>query len=99
MWLKTSILMSEESSEENSYFEIPMWVNASQIVTIRKLMKESEIPEELKRFSAITTTDGNTYYLKIQAEDLIKMINPNNDGGISIDTTPPPPNPTLDTSI
>jgi hypothetical protein len=99
MWIKTSLLMAEgDSLEENSFFEIPIWINTSQIVTIRKIVKDTDVPDDLKRYSAISTTDGNTYYLKVQAENLLKMINPDNDGGISIENDTPP-KPTLDTSI
>jgi len=99
MWIKTSLLMAEgDSLEENSFFEIPIWINTSQIVTIRKIVKDTDVPDDLKRYSAISTTDGNTYYLKAQAENLLKMINPDNDGGISIENDTPP-KPTLDTSI
>ncbi len=87
-----------DSLEENSFFEIPIWINTSQIVTIRKIVKDTDVPDDLKRYSAISTTDGNTYYLKVQAENLLKMINPDNDGGISIENDTPP-KPTLDTSI
>ena len=87
-----------DSLEENSFFEIPIWINTSQIVTIRKIVKDTDVPDDLKRYSAISTTDGNTYYLKAQAENLLKMINPDNDGGISIENDTPP-KPTLDTSI
>jgi hypothetical protein len=99
MWIKTSLLMAEgDSLEENPFFEIPIWINTSQIVTIRKIVKDTDVPDDLKRYSAISTTDGNTYYLKVQAENLLKMINPDNDGGISIENDTPP-KPTLDTSI
>jgi hypothetical protein len=99
MWIKTSLLMAEgDSLQENSFFEIPIWINTSQIVTIRKIVKDTDVPDDLKRYSAISTTDGNTYYLKVQAENLLKMINPDNDGGISIENDTPP-KPTLDTSI
>jgi len=87
-----------DSLEENSFFEIPIWINTSQIVTIRKIVKDTDVPDDLKRYSAISTTDGNTYYLKVQAENLLKMINPDNDGGITIENSTPP-KPTLDTSI
>lgn len=87
-----------DSLEENPFFEIPIWINTSQIVTIRKIVKDTDVPDDLKRYSAISTTDGNTYYLKVQAENLLKMINPDNDGGISIENDTPP-KPTLDTSI
>ena len=87
-----------DSLEGDSFFEIPIWINTSQIVTIRKIVKDTDVPDDLKRYSAISTTDGNTYYLKVQAENLLKMINPDNDGGISIENDTPP-KPTLDTSI